>query len=243
VAVHHPITPSDYMRGMSGCGPYGDFIQDLDLSVGRIIETLEYLDLMDNTIVIFSSDNGGDIPKGADRPEQQAMAYGLKINGDLRGDKHTIWEGGTNVPFIVSWKDKVPAGSSSADLINLIDIYSTVAEITTGKLPESKEVAPDSYSFLPSLFKNENRHPRTSMITADAKGMQAIRMGDWKLIDNTPPEGFPQNRMNQYEKEKPQLYNLEDDPGEKNNLIDKEPEKASQLLAELNKIREAKSTR
>lgn len=243
VAVHHPITPSDYMRGMSDCGPYGDFIQDLDLSVGRIIETLEYLNLMENTIIIFSSDNGGDIPKGADRPEQQAMAYGLKINGDLRGDKHTIWEGGTRVPFIVSWPGNVQKGSVSNDMINMIDIYATVADITNNKLPTSKDIAPDSFSFLSSLINSKNKHPRTSMVTADAKGMLAIRKGDWKYIDNTSPEGFPEKRMNQYKNEKPQLYNLEENPNETVNLYGKYPEKAKELLTELNKIREANSTR
>ncbi|MCK5463455.1 MAG: arylsulfatase, partial [Bacteroidales bacterium] len=193
VAVHHPSTPSGYMRGMSDCGPYGDFIQDLDLSVGRIIETLEYMNLLENTIIIFSSDNGGDIPaieRHPEAPENQAIRYGLKINGDLRGDKHTIYEGGTNVPFIVSWPGTVKEGSLSEDMINLLDIFATVCEITDGNLPESKDVAPDSYSFLPSLLNKSNPHPRTSMVTADANGMRALRDGNWKYIDDTPPDGL-----------------------------------------------------
>ncbi len=114
VAVHHPITPSNYMRGKSDCGPYGDFIQDLDWSVGQIIQTLEYKGLLENSIIIFTSDNGGEIPGNRpEAPEIQAIQAGLKINGDLRGDKHTIWEGGTRVPFIVSWPGKVKEGSVS----------------------------------------------------------------------------------------------------------------------------------
>ena len=81
------------------------------------------------------------------------------------------------------------------------------------------------------------------MVTADAKGMHAIRMGNWKYIDNTPPEGFPENRMNQYKNEKPQLYNLQEDPAEKNNLYDMYPKKAREMLDELNRIRNASSTR
>jgi len=241
VAVHHPITPSDYMRGMSDCGPYGDFIQDLDLSVGRILETLEYMNLLENTIVIFSSDNGGEIPANKPTsPENQAIMYGLKINGELRGDKHTIWEGGTRVPFIVSWPGKIDAGSVSDDMINLIDLFATLCEITDGKLPESKDFAPDSYSFLPSLINSANHQPRTSMVTADANGIHAIRMGNWKYIDDTPPEGLPEKKLNVLRKSfQPQLFNLAEDPGEKVNLYDENPDKVKQLSEELNRIRNA----
>ena len=244
VAVHRPITPSDYMRGMSSCGPYGDFIQDVDWSVGKIIEVLKYLDLYDNTVIIFSSDNGGVVDdKNPDAPEAQAVKYGLKINGDLKGRKHTIWEGGTNVPFIVSWPESIAKGSVSNDLVNITDIFATVADICGDGLPSDKEVAPDSFSFLPSLLKKENKNPRISMVTADSKGMHAFRKGDWKFIDNTPPEGFPKNKMNQFENEVQQLYNLKDDPAEQNNVIEKYPEKARELLNELNNIRNASFTR
>ncbi len=244
VAVHRPITPSDFMRGLSDCGPYGDFIQDVDLCVGRIVETLKYLNLYDNTVIIFSSDNGGVIPDNKpEEEESQAMKYGLKINGDLKGRKHTIWEGGTNVPFIVSWPGKVQQQSVSDDLVNITDIFATVADITGNGLPNDKDVAPDSFSFLPSLLKKENNHPRKSMVTADSKGMHAIRIGDWKLIDNKPPFQLPEKIMNQYKNEKPQLYNLKDDPSEQVNLVSKYPEKVKELLDELNRIRNATSSR
>lgn len=244
VAVHRPITPSDYMRGLSNCGPYGDFIQDVDLSVGRIIETLKYLNLYDNTIIIFTSDNGGVIPENKpDEEESQAIKYGLKINGNLRGRKHTIWEGGTNVPFIVSWPGKVEQRSVSDDLVNLTDIFATVADITRNGLPNVKNVAPDSFSFLPSLLKKENINSRKSMVTADSKGMHAIRIGDWKFIDNSPPPGFPEKMLNQYKNEKQQLYNLKDDPAEKTDVFDKYPEKTKELLDELNRIRKSSSSR
>ena len=246
VAVHHPSTPSGYMRGMSDCGPYGDFIQDLDLSVGRIIETLEYMNLLENTIIIFSSDNGGDIPaieRHPEAPENQAIRYGLKINGDLRGDKHTIYEGGTNVPFIVSWPGTVKEGSLSEDMINLLDIFATVCEITDGNLPESKDVAPDSYSFLPSLLNKSNPHPRTSMVTADANGMRALRDGNWKYIDDTPPDGLPDDRLKRLEDFEPQLYDLSKDPGETTNLYHDNPTMAKKLSEELKRIKKANSTR
>jgi len=244
VAVHRPITPSDYMRGISDCGPYGDFIQDVDLSVGRIIEALKYMDLYDNTIIIFSSDNGGVVPNDKDdTPESQAIAHGLKINGDLKGRKHTIWEGGTRVPFIVTWPGMVEQDTESDELVNIIDIFATVAEMTKGELTGDKNIAPDSFSFLPTLLNKKNNHPRTSMVTADVKGMHAVRMGNWKFIDNTPPEGLPERRLKQFENEALQLYNLAEDPAELKNVIDQHPDKAKKLAAELEKIRKASSTR
>jgi arylsulfatase A-like enzyme len=230
---------------MSDCGPYGDFIQDLDMSVGRIIEILEYRNLMENTIIIFSSDNGGDIPgpHRPEAPERLAQSYGLKINGHLRGDKHTIWEGGCNVPFIVSWPGVVEEGSVSDDMVNLLDIFATVCDITDGKLPDSKDVAPDSYSFLPSLLGKSNPSPRTSMVTADASGMHAVRDGNWKYIDNTPPEGLPAERLERLKEFEPQLYDLGKDPGEKTNLYQSNPDKVKELQKLLNTIRNADSTR
>lgn len=244
VAVHHPITPSDSMRGLSDCGPYGDFIQDLDMSVGRIVEMLEYMDLKKNTLVIFTSDNGGEIPANKPRaPEIQAREAGLKINGDLRGDKHTIWEGGTRVPFIVSWPGRVKAGTVSDDMINMVDVFATICEITDGRLPESKEVAPDSFSFLDALVESGNRHERVSMVTADARGTHALRRGPWKYIDNTTPQAWSQGKQGTFKDVMPQLYHLADDPAESTNLADQRPDVVNELAAELNHIRNAPGTR
>jgi arylsulfatase A len=244
VAVHHPITPSDYMRAMSDAGPYGDFIQDLDRSVGRIMETLEYMNLMDNTLIIFTSDNGGEIPGNKpEAPEMTAVNYGLKINGDLRGDKHTIYQGGSNVPFVVSWPGVVGEGTESDALVNLLDMFATVCEITDGELPGSKEIAPDSYSFLDVLTGKKSTSNRTEMVTADANGMHALRMGDWKYIDNTPPEGMPEDRAKRLRATQPELYNLADDPSESNNLIDVNNKKAEEMKKELDRIRKATFTR
>ena len=244
VAVHHPITPSDAMRGVSDCGPYGDFIQDLDLSVGRIVQTLEYMNLKDNTLIIFTSDNGGEIPRNrAGAPEIQAQEAGLKINGDLRGDKHTIWEGGTRVPFIVSWPGKVEAGSVCNDMINMVDVFATVCDVTSGRLPESRETAPDSLSFLSSLLGSGRKQHRVSMVTADARGMHALRRGPWKYIDNSTPEAWSGDGRGVFKNVKPQLYNLADDPGESRNLADQKPEMVNELAAELDRIRKAGATR
>lgn len=238
VAVHRPITPSDEMRGLSDCGPYGDFIQDLDLSIGHILETVDYMGLADNTIVIFTSDNGGQFNlKEDDAPETFAIQKGLKLNGELRGDKHTIWEGGTRVPFIVKWPGKVAPKSVSEDMVNVVDLFATLSEIVGEKLPDPKDAAPDSFSFVPSLAGNKAKSSRKSMVTADGSGMHAIRMDNWKYVDNTPPEGLPENRLKQAKNFKAQLYNLANDPGEQQNLIESNPEMVEKLKKELNYLR------
>lgn len=245
VAVHHPITPSNYMRGMSDCGPYGDFIQDLDWSVGKILETLAYKGLLKNSIVIFTSDNGGEIPGNRpEAPEIQAVNAGLKINGDLRGDKHTIWEGGTRVPFIVWWEGKVQKGTESDDIIGVMDVFATIADITGDGLPQDKNVAPDSHSFYNTLMGKTAKTPRKSIVTADMHGMQALRMGEWKYIDDWLPEELPESRRKRIGMPlEPQLYNLKDDPAESNNLYNQKPDIAKKLIDALENIREQEATR
>ncbi len=147
------------------------------------------------------------------------------------------------MPLIVSWPGHVQEGSVSNDMINLVDIFATVCDITDGSLPKSKEVAPDSYSFLPYLLNKTNTNARTSMVTADALGIHALRNGKWKYIDDTPPNGLPENRMAKLKDFKPQLYNLAEDPAETNNLYKENPEMVKKLKEKLNGIRKANFTR
>jgi arylsulfatase A len=229
VAVHHPITPSDAMRGESGCGPYGDFIQDLDLSIGRVVATVEAMGVADNTLVIVTSDNGGDIPGGKQqaRPENIAQQLGLKINGDLKGDKHTIWQGGVRVPFVVRWPKRLPAGKTCDAMVNLVDVFATLVELLDGEAPAAG-AAPDSVSFAKALMKPDSAAGRSqSMVTTDARGLFAIRRGAWKYM-----EGDPQNRHRGRG-----LYHLVNDPAESRNVIAGHPDLAAQLQRTLDQIR------
>jgi len=140
------------------------------------------------------------------------------------------------VPFIVSWKGVVREGSISEKMINMVDVFATFVNITNDKMPDSKDIAPDSFSFLPYLLGKESDNPRVDMITADSKGMKAIQMEGWKYIDNSPPENFPQERLKIFKSEKEQLYNLSNDPDEKINLIAKYPEKAKQMREKMDSI-------
>lgn len=248
VAVHQPITPSDFMRGMSHAGPYGDFIQDLDQSVGRLLEALDYLGLAEDTLFVFTSDNGGQIPPEGDleATEGQAARMGLAINGNLRGDKHTIWEGGTRVPFLVRWPGKVRAGAVSEATINVVDMYATLADLLTGGLPAGG-LAPDSYSFLPALLETGQPLARKTMVTQSVAGQLAIRMEGWKYVDDLPPLPLEQYgeeasaMRQQAERFQRALFHLAEDPREERDLIGERPEVAARLKEELDRLRKENS--
>jgi arylsulfatase A len=232
VAVHHPIMPSARMLGSSPAGVYGDFIHDVDHSVGRLITALEDEELFDNTIFIFTSDNGGDIPQGDKlRPENQAIAAGLSLNGDFRGDKHTIYEGGLRVPLIVSYPPKVKGARRTSAFVTTADLFATVMELVGRTQPEPG-TAPDSYSFAPVLSDPDAPSKRPHGVFRDVNGRQAIRFGPWKLIDDSQPKQAEQ-------KLKLELYNLESDPGEAKDVSAEHPEIVRKGKALLNAIRSA----
>ncbi len=241
VAVHHPITPSDAMRGESNCGPYGDFIQDLDLSIGRLCQTLETMGVAENTLVIVTSDNGGDIPVEAERPERVAQGFGLRINGAQRGDKHTIWQGGVRVPFVVRWPAKLDAGGVSPSMINLTDVFATLVELLDGAPPAGAGIAPDSVSFYPALLHPDrpSDRARAEMIVTNAQGIFALRQGPWKYIEGTLPATWRKNRGSMYEGQAlRQLYHLENDPEERHNVIGDHPGIAQEMQQLLDAARQ-----
>ena len=232
-AVHEPILPSPDLVGTSGGGLYTDFIHDLDRSVGQLLEALEKRGAADNTLFVFTSDNGGVVPTDPANvrtlPVQKAIKAGLKINGDWRGRKHTIWEGGFRVPFIIRWPGHVPPGSVCTRMINLVDIYATIAEIL-GEEPTPPDVAaPDSISFLPLLRNPDAPPPRKSMILHSAAGVFAIRQGPWKYIEGKPFGNVTPAQLKNNPEYRAQLYNLEDDPSETKDVLQAFPDQAKQL--------------
>lgn len=241
VAVHHPISPSELWRGSSGVGAYGDFIHDLDHSVGEIMDALAYSGVLENTIVIFTSDNGGDFcPE-----EQQAREKGFENNGDFRGDKHTIWEGGVRVPFIARWPGHIQEATISDRMINLVDIYATVQELVSGKVLAPEKAASDSYSFYDELIgKRKDNSVRPHMVVNDAIGVQAIRKGPWKYIEGVSAAPLSEGRKkNLASRLQPQLYNLETDVAETKNVVKDHPEIYQDMQSTLDQIRELGSER
>lgn len=241
-APHTPVIPTGHFEGTSGKGLYGDFISQIDWTVGEIIKLLRELNIDDKTLVIFASDNGSpmrrlDSTTDADHVIDETLkhynANNHQPNSLFRGIKGDIYEGGHRVPFIVKWPGKIPKGNKVDTAICLTDIFKTIVELTGGVIP--KDSAEDSFSFLPILSGEKENVNRPPIIHhSGGEGMFAIRNGNWKLIlgngsgAQTKPVGTPFQRPYQ-------LYNLENDITELNNLINHEKvaEKLETLFFEI----------
>lgn len=233
---HAPIIPNDRFDGKSQAGPYGDFVVETDDACGQILKALEESGLADNTIVIFTADNG---------PEHYAYARDRNFNHwssePLRGLKRDIYEGGHRVPYMIRWPGVVEAGRVSDALVSQIDLMATLAEVVDYKLPADS--AEDSHNLLPHL-KGETDTVRTTHIHNTAPNKYAIRHGEWLLVD--APTGYisrghqPWAKKRDYPADESpvQLFHLAKDIGQRNNLAEKHPEKVDELRQLLGQIRE-----
>jgi arylsulfatase A len=236
-AVHEPIVPTSNFNG-SRFGKYGDFISELDWSVGQILDALQKNKLTENTLVIFTSDNGG-VARSQNPNAGAAMKAGLAINGPLRGGKHDIWEGGFREPFIVRWPGKVPAGTTCDDIVSTVDIAATLAGILKTNIPKGN--AEDSFDVSSSFF-GKGKAAREFIILQDASANYAIRQGPWKFIERENAPTFPlrgakgERRKAKAAKEEPtqdELYNLIEDPGETRNVAGEHPDLVKELRQRL----------
>ena len=220
-AVHEPVQPDARFTG-SPYGKYGDFINELDWSVGEVLATLDRLKLTENTLVIFTSDNGG-VTEETNENSAAAMKAGLAINGPLRGGKHSEWEGGFREPFIVRWPGKVPLGTISDQVICLTDMLATFASVLKAPLPTGQ--AEDSFDVLRAFTEAKPGAPvREHVILQSADATYDLRMGDWKLVERANAPTFSPGRtkrtLDAAEKKKAagprpdELFNLRDDPFE-----------------------------
>tara|TARA_R110002049_G_scaffold285698_4_gene467000 strand:- start:132102 stop:135716 length:3615 start_codon:yes stop_codon:yes gene_type:complete len=183
--IHHPFTPAKRFQGTSQCGLYGDFIHELDWMVGEILSCLDDNGLSDNTLVIFTSDNGGMFNHGG----QAAFKAGHRQNGDLLGFKFGVWEGGHRVPLIVRWPGKVKAGTTSNQLIGNVDMLATFAALTQQKLDRTQQA--DSVNMLPALVGQPEQPIRDHLVLAPHKGTHlSIRKGNWMFIPGRGSGGF-----------------------------------------------------
>jgi arylsulfatase A-like enzyme len=173
--VHGPYTPNARFRGTSECGIYCDSIRELDWSVGEILSALDRAGVAENTLLVFTSDNGGLYSR-------EAYNKGHRVNGDLLGQKTDVWEGGQRIPFIARWPKKIPAGARSSELICLVDFMATAAAAAGIELP--RDAGPDSFNVLPALLGRSRGNPVRdgAVILASYTDMLAVRQGDWVLI-------------------------------------------------------------
>jgi arylsulfatase A len=241
IAIHNPITPSPEKTGTSEAGLYGDWIHELDTSVGGILNALEEKGFADNTIVLFTSDNGGVYrPNNKEIEQTKSLEKGLKPNGDLRGGKHTIYEGGFRVPYIVRWPRKIAPGSVSHDVLGLVDTLATLADVVGEPLPSTSKEAQDSYSLLPAwVGKEENLNIRRDIIVHSADGVFAIRKGPWKWIEGIAVTPASQDSTTREDNFKSQLYNLELDPAESRDVSTEHPEIVGELKELLDLYRQS----
>ena len=230
VAVHEPVTPSKRTKGTSSAGSYGDWIHDLDYSVGRVLKALDNHKFAEDTLLIFSSDNGGVFMTAGDRAEAVAYRAGLHVNGDWRGGKHGIYQGGFRVPFLVRWPGKAPAGTTCGETINLVDMLATLSALMEKPLPSSEDAAEDSHNVLPALLGRKLSKPiRESMVSHSADGIFALRLGEWKYVEGKaakPVDRVPKARAGEMTQ---QLFNLRNDPREEKNVIDEHRDVAARL--------------
>ena len=233
---HAPIITNDEFDGKSQAGGYGDFMVQTDWVAGQVLNALKENGLEDNTIVIFSADNGTE-----GYAWERAIKYGHFSMGDFRGLKRDVWEGGHHVPFIVKWPGQIKAGSVSDEVISQVDIMKTLVEITRAEIP--KNAAVDSYNFLPVWKGEKYESPlREATIHNTYKGKWGIRKGDWLYINNATgghrelPEDFKELTGYADFDTPGILFNMKEDPEQRVNLYEKHPEKVKELGAYLVRI-------
>ncbi len=230
VAVHEPVTPSKRTKGSSAAGPYGDWIHDLDYSVGRVLKALDDKKLAQDTLLIVTSDNGGVFMTAGDRAEAVAYRAGLHVNGDWRGGKHGVYQGGFRVPFMVRWPGKAPAGTTCDETINLADMLATISAVVEKPFVSKEGSGEDSLNVLHTFLGKKLPQPvRDSMVSHSADGIFAMRQGDWKYVEGKPAkpvDKVPKARAGEMTQ---QLYNVKDDPKEQKNVIDEHRDIAAKM--------------
>ncbi len=183
--IHHPFTPQPRFKGSSQCGLYGDFVHELDWVVGEVLNTLDELDIAENTLVVFTSDNGGML----NNTGQKAWKAGHRLNGPLLGFKFGAWEGGHRVPFIVRWPTRVPADTESNALVSQIDLITTFAKAAEAAIPAGAVI--DGVNQLPEFIGKATNPTRDLLLISPNSPMHlTVRKGSWVYIPARDEGGF-----------------------------------------------------
>jgi arylsulfatase A len=225
-APHTPIVPVPPFKDASGLNPYADFVMQVDHLMGQLLDVVKAAGLDENTLVIFTSDNGCS-------PEANfplLAQHDHDPSGPFRGHKADIYEGGHRVPLLARWPAAIPPGRATDTLACLTDIYPTLAEIT--RQPRAKEGGEDGFSLLP-VFMGKGKSARDTLISHSVEGSFAIRQGDWKLCLCRGSGGWSAPKENVAKKQglpPLQLFDLKDDPAETTNVAADHPAEVSRLL-------------
>jgi len=217
-AVHTPIWPGEAFRGKSQNGRFGDWVEEVDWSVGRVLDTLRELNLDENTLVLFSSDNGPWLIKGADGGSALP----------LRGGKGSTWEGGVRVPTVAWWPGKIVPGSVCDAVAGTIDLLPTCVALAGGKVPAEPVI--DGRDISPLLFGKTTESQREAHYYFAGYNLQAVRQGPWKLAIATQKETMGKDAGGDALKN-PRLYNLDTEISEQTNLADQHPDIVAKLTA------------
>ncbi|QQL43917.1 sulfatase family protein [Sulfuriroseicoccus oceanibius] len=234
---HTPIVPSERWLGKSGIGKYGDFLMETDWVVGQVLAALEKNGVGENTLVLFTADNGCSPAAGID----ELVAHGHLPNGKLRGAKADLYEGGHRVPTVVRWPGVVPAGSVTDRLTSLVDVYATFADIV-GATPDASDGV-DSISFYETLRNPEKGERGVAIVMHSFFGKFAIRHENWKLLFSAGSGGWSRPQHGNEGDPMWQLYDLDADLQESTNLLHEHPNKVKELHAMMIEfIRRGRST-
>jgi arylsulfatase A-like enzyme len=236
---HTPIAPAAEFAGKSGAGKYGDFVFQTDWVVGQVMDAVRASGTADNTLVVFTSDNG---PENLTYPVQKE--FGHASQGPLRGGKRMLWEGGHRVPFIAWGPGRVPAGKTEAEVICLTDLMATVAGITGYKL--GNDAGEDSYDISAAMFGRRRDKPiREATVHHSMNNEYGLRQGDWVLIDSeksahgaAEPEWWREQYGVRKHSEPGELFHLKEDLRETRNLWGQYPDRVREMRALLRKYKE-----
>lgn len=228
---HTPLAVNEAWRGKSGLdNDCADLIMETDAAVGRVLDALDKSGTADNTLVLFTADNGFASYTGV----KELEARGHFSSGPLRGYKGDAWEGGHRVPFLIRWPAVVEPGRVCCQLVHHADLIATVADILGHKLPDN--AGEDSFSLLP-LLKGSDQPIREHAVSCGSQGLPAVRKGPWKYLPGSDGGGGWSGLSAEPKiTSRVQLYNLADDLGEKQNLADEQPDRVAELQSLLDSL-------
>lgn len=234
--VHVPRIPHPRFAGKSGLGTRGDVILQLDWTIGEVMHALDSLGIADNTLLIFTSDNGPAIDDGY-QDEAAMRLDGHTPSGIYRGGKYSLYEAGTRIPFIVRWPAYVKSGVQEA-VFSQIDVFRSLAALTGAALPAG--AAPDSRNHLPELL-GAGHADREYVIEQNRQNTLAILCSEWKYLEPSDKQSYEYRKSVELgNSPRPQLYHIGKDPSERHDVADRYPEITEELAGKLEAVKNSR---